>query len=259
MNHQAYLDRIGYSGELAPTLGVLQQLQKTHLLQVPFENLDIHQGVPIELDTDKIFNKIVLQKRGGFCYELNGLFFELLTSLGFNARRISARVYAANEGDYTPEYDHMALIVFVDGEDYLSDVGFGEFSFAPLRIILDQIQTDERGNYTFDKYDESCYRVSRIENDVIIPEYIFRKTERQLNEFAGMCHFHQTDPASHFRQKKLITRPTEQGRITLAADKLKVKESGKTTEVVLKGTAEYGEYLWKYFSIKIPATNSNQK
>ena len=250
MNLEAYLARIGYSGERQPTLEVLQQLQKRHLLTVPFENLDIHNGTPIELDVEKIFAKVVLQKRGGFCYELNGLYFELLTTLGFDVKRISAKVYSSSEGTYSPEYDHLALLVTIEGEEYLTDVGFGEFSFAPLKIALDQVQADARGNYVFDKYDESYYRVSRVENGNIQPEYIFRKTARAFDEFVGMCHFHQTDPSSHFRQRSMITLPTEQGRLTLTESKLKIKEGDLTKEIELQDATEYDTYLWQYFGVK---------
>lgn len=250
MNYEAYLARIGYSGERQPTLEVLQQLQKRHLLTIPFENLDIHNGIPIELDVEKIFVKVVLQKRGGFCYELNGLYFELLSALGFDVKRISAKVYSASEGTYSPEYDHLALLVTIKGDEYLTDVGFGEFSIAPLKIALNQVQADARGNYVFDKYDERYYRVSRMENGELRPEYIFRKTPRALDAFGGMCHFHQTDPGSHFRQRSMITLPTEQGRITLTEHKLKIKEGDLIKEIPLKDATEYEAYLWKYFGVK---------
>ncbi|WP_018479593.1 arylamine N-acetyltransferase family protein [Pontibacter roseus] len=250
MDHKAYLERIGYTGELKPTLEVLQQLQKAHLLAVPFENLDIHAGVPIELDVERIYDKVVGRRRGGFCYELNGLFFQLLTALGFEAKRISAKVYAAGEGTYTPEYDHMALLVTIAGEEYLADVGFGEFSFAPLKLVLGQVQADARGDYRFDRHDADYYRVIRVENGEVRPEYIFRKAERAFEEFAGMCRFHQSDSRSHFRQRRMITLPTEHGRITLTENKLKLKEGSITQEVTLQDAAEYEAYLWKYFGVK---------
>lgn len=256
MDHKAYLDRIGYSGALQPILGVLQQLQKAHLLGVPFENLDIHDGVPIELDAERIYDKVVRRRRGGFCYELNGLFLELLTWIGFDARRISAKVYDASDGTYTPEYDHMALLVTIEGEEYLSDVGFGEFSFAPLKLFLGQVQPDARGNYRFDRHDADYYRVSRIENGEVRPEYIFSKEERTYDEFTGMCRFHQSDSRSHFRQRRMITLPTEQGRVTLTEDKLKVKEGSLTKEIKLQDAAEYEAYLWQYFGLKLAIRSS---
>ena len=93
MDKGKYLDRIKYSGGLEPSLDLLKKLQKNHLLNIPFENLDIHFKVAIKLNIDRIYEKIVQNNRGGFCYEINGLFYELLRSIGFKAKRISARVY----------------------------------------------------------------------------------------------------------------------------------------------------------------------
>jgi N-hydroxyarylamine O-acetyltransferase len=83
MEVKKYLERIGYKGSTEPTIGLLSALQKKHLLNIPFENLDIHYKTPIELDIAIIFEKVVIKKRGGFCYELNGIFHELLNSIGF--------------------------------------------------------------------------------------------------------------------------------------------------------------------------------
>ena len=93
MNHGQYLERIGFQGNLAPSLDLLKKLQRTHLMHVPFENLDIHRGQPIVLDTDKIFEKVVHHRRGGFCYELNGLFFHLLATLGFQLNCLASQLY----------------------------------------------------------------------------------------------------------------------------------------------------------------------
>ena len=90
MDIKKYLDRIGYNGEVKPAPEVLGALQKNHLLNIPFENLDIHYNNPIILDTKRFFNKIILRKRGGFCYELNGLFYMLLIEFGFDAKIISS-------------------------------------------------------------------------------------------------------------------------------------------------------------------------
>src|SRR5262249_26469036 len=98
-----YVARIGYDGPLEVTHETLAQIHLAHLLTVPFENLDIHLGRPILLDLDRIFDKIVRRRRGGFCYELNGLFGWLLGALGFDVTMVSARV--ANErGEFSPEF-----------------------------------------------------------------------------------------------------------------------------------------------------------
>ncbi len=146
MNTSDYLKRINYTGPLTPNLEVLNKLQKAHLLAVPFENLDIHYGHVIDLKVDRSFNKVVKSKRGGFCYELNSLFHELLVQLGFQTKRISARVYDEQKG-YGKEYDHMALVVTIDGMEYLADVGFGEFTFHSLKMVQGAMQKDERGDH----------------------------------------------------------------------------------------------------------------
>src|SRR5215207_11196611 len=110
MDIQAYLRRIHYRGDLTPTATTLRELHRAHLLAVPFENLDIHLGRPIVLDQDALFDKIVTRRRGGFCYELNGLFALLLRELGFEVTLLAAGVARA-DGGFGPEFDHLTLLV----------------------------------------------------------------------------------------------------------------------------------------------------
>ena len=110
MNSSAYLRRISYRGERAPTAATLEELHRAHLLAVPFENLDIHLGRPIVLEPDPLFDKIVTRRRGGFCYELNGLFVLLLRDLGFEVTLLAAGVARA-DGGFGPEFDHLTLLV----------------------------------------------------------------------------------------------------------------------------------------------------
>ncbi|MDQ5838794.1 MAG: arylamine N-acetyltransferase, partial [Acidobacteriota bacterium] len=121
MDVASYLRRINCGGPLAPTAETLRRLHVAHLLSVPFENLSIHWGEPVALDDEVLFEKIVVRRRGGFCYELNGRFSALLRSLGFDVAMLSARVAGAG-GDFGPEFDHMALLITLR-ERYLVDVG----------------------------------------------------------------------------------------------------------------------------------------
>ncbi len=130
MDAAAYLQRINYDGPLAPSAETLRQLHLAHLLSVPFENLSIHRHEPIVLNDDALFEKIVRRRRGGFCYELNGVFAALLRSLGFNVTMLSAEV-ANNEGEFGEPFDHMTLMVTLD-ERWLADVGFGDSFREPL-------------------------------------------------------------------------------------------------------------------------------
>lgn len=247
---EKYLRRIKISNKLEPSLEVLCALQKAHLLNVPFENLDIHYGRSIDLDIHRIFEKVVVNHRGGFCYELNGLFYELLLSLGFDAQIVSARVFD-NERGFGAEFDHLAVVVKLEGLDYLADVGFGEFTFSALKIELNKIQNDARGEFVIDKYDEAYFRVNKIAKGQPVPVYIFKNIERKFDEFSGMCRFHQTSSESHFTKKRLISIPTEEGRITISGDLVIIKEKDMVKEIPINSEAEFNDKLWKYFRIKL--------
>ena len=161
-----YLERIKFQGKFNLSLSCLTKLQYNHLLNIPFENLDIHYGRKIKLRIDKLFKKIILDQRGGFCYELNGLFYEFLISMGFEAKRISARVYSQERG-YGEEFDHLAILVNLGNEEYLADVGFGEFAFSPLKFELGTKQQDSRGVFFFDKHNDNYFRTILIVNMII--------------------------------------------------------------------------------------------
>src|SRR5512143_2710959 len=145
MDVKKYLERIHYRGSADPTPETLCALHRAHMLAVPFENLDIPLKRPIVLDEERLFDKIVNRRRGGFCYELNGLFSALLREMGFNVQRLSARVADA-EGGVGMEFDHMALLV-QDEERWLADVGFGDSFIEPLHLDERREQSHGSGRY----------------------------------------------------------------------------------------------------------------
>jgi N-hydroxyarylamine O-acetyltransferase len=110
MEIEKYLSRIRYYGDRSPTPDTLRGLHRAHLFTVPFENLDIHLARPIVLDQQALFRKIVDERRGGFCYELNSTFAVLLRALGFRVTLLSACV-ARDAGGFGPDYDHLTLLV----------------------------------------------------------------------------------------------------------------------------------------------------
>ena len=124
----SYLQRLKLAAQPAD-LSFLKKLHKAHLLHVPFENLDIHYGRKITLDADHIFNKIVLELRGGICYELNILFFHLLTQLGYSCHLLSAQVFKNNT--WSPDFDHAMILVTIGDEQWLVDAGFGQHFVEP--------------------------------------------------------------------------------------------------------------------------------
>ncbi|MFN8483386.1 MAG: arylamine N-acetyltransferase [Anaerolineae bacterium] len=148
MNAADYLQRIRYTGSRTPDSVTLAALHRAHLLAVPFENLDIHLGRPITLDLPSRYAKIVTRRRGGFCYELNGLFAWLLAQLGYDVTLLSAGVYGG-DGRPGPEYDHLTLLVRAPGDPtpWLADVGFGEGFREPLRLDVAGEQTRNGRGY----------------------------------------------------------------------------------------------------------------
>ncbi len=249
MDIKQYLERIKYVGPVDNTFEVLSNLQIMHLMNVPFENLDIHNNIKIDLTN--LFNKIVTRKRGGFCYELNGLFYVLLKELGFTVKMVSARVYDGKK-DYSPEFDHMALIVKIKDDHFLADVGFGEFLFYPVKIELDKEAIDPAGIFRIETFDEN-YKVIKKKNagGLFIPQYIFSENERQLEEFYARCRYHQTSRESHFMKKRICSLPVKGGRITLTGDILKITENGKVKERKLNNQNEIEQELWNCFGIKL--------
>ncbi|MDF2815911.1 MAG: acetyltransferase, partial [Paenibacillus sp.] len=151
---QAYLNRIGYSGPLDGSAAALAGLQDCHLHSVPYENLDILNGIPLSLDIPRLLDKIVDRKRGGYCFELNALFGWLLRELGYSVTDLLARFWR-DEINTPPMRRHQVLRVEVEGVPYLCDVGVGGIvPRQPVKLIegLEQQQGDELYRLEFDTY-----------------------------------------------------------------------------------------------------------
>src|SRR5687768_5627244 len=204
MDVDAYLQRINYRGPRTPTAETLRQLQVAHLFAVPFENLSIHSSQPIVLEDGALFEKIVRQRRGGFCYELNGLFAALLRSLGFSVDMLSAGV-ANKEGTFGPDFDHMVLLVRLE-ERWLADVGFGDSFLEPL--LLDSRDEQIQGDRAYQIVDQGDHLIMRQREAGGQWENQYRFTLQPHNyaDYAEMCHYHQTSPQSHFTQGRLCSR-----------------------------------------------------
>jgi N-hydroxyarylamine O-acetyltransferase len=255
MDIKKYLQRIGAQsvapGEGSPacTAETLRFLQRRHLLSVPFENLDIHWKRPIVLDPGAFYRKVVEENRGGFCYELNGLFNVLLNELGYETKMVSARV-GINNGEFSPEYDHMAILAKADGDEYLVDVGFGDFTAEPLKFAIDAQQEDGTGVFRIRKYDDRYFIVEKKNESGWKSEDIFTTTARNLAEYSAMCNFHQTSPESHFMKNKICSLMTESGRKTLTGDKFIETKNGERTEMPIGSPEQFDETLRREFNIE---------
>jgi len=249
VNVAAYLDRIGTQGPLTPTAETLRRLHLAHLYSVPFENLSIHRGEPIQLDDEALFAKIVTRRRGGFCYELNGLFAALLRALGFDVAMLSAGVGRTN-GDFSPDYDHMALLVTLEAR-WLADVGFGDSFREPLR--LDERGEQMEGDLAYrveETGDSRLLMARREESGTWKAQYRFSLEPHVYADYAEMCHFHQTSPDSHFTQNRICSLATPDGRVTLSGMKLITTRGGEQEERELD-ESEYAEALRDLFGIEV--------
>jgi N-hydroxyarylamine O-acetyltransferase len=242
-----YLARIGDDGPLDVSIETLARLHRAHLLAVPFENLDIHLGRPIRLDLDRIFEKIVRRRRGGFCYELNGLFAWLLGELGFDVAMVSARV-ANDRGELGPEFDHMALVVRLE-RSWLADVGFGASSREPLALGDAEERSSEGIAYRVASDADGWRLIGRDERGDHL-QYRFAEVARRLDEYEPMCRFHQTSPESHFTRKRICSLATADGRVTLGDSRLIVTRDGERTERELDAE-EYAAALRDLFGVEL--------
>jgi N-hydroxyarylamine O-acetyltransferase len=249
MNVEKYLARIGMDRTgIVPDIAGLKMLQRQHLLNVPFENLDIHWKRPIRVDVSAFYRKVVEQNRGGFCYELNGLFNELLRELGFETRLLSARV-ARGDGTFTPEYDHAALLVIIGEMQYIADVGFGMFSAEPLQFVGGTEQIDPAGTFMIRRHDDEYFEVAKQDDSGWKSEYIFKPLGHDLSEFAERCEWQQVSPDSHFTRGRLCSLMTLNGRKTLTDDRFILTEGDEKTEIPILSDDEFETVLFTQFGI----------
>ena len=243
----AYLERLGCPAPPARGEEALRTLHRAHLEQVPFENLDIHLGTPIVLDQEAFADKVAVRSRGGFCYELNGAFAALLTSLGFEVEMREARVHSpAGLGG---RFGHLTLATRIGGRTLLTDVGFGRGGFdEPIDLDARTQQKDTGGVFELvDAGDEEGW-VDLIRDGE--PEYRFSREAHVLEDFAGGCEFHQTSEESPFTRGTVCTIRTPLGRTTLAGTRLIETEGDGRREREL-GVGEFRDLLSERFAISL--------
>ena len=242
---QKYMKRIGLNIELLPNIETLRYIHRQHLLNIPFENLDIMNNKSIEFDNDKLSSKILDQNRGGICYELNGLLYELLSCIGFDAKLIAAKVL--EDGN---EFDHVLMVVNIASDKWLVDVGFGDNFFEPLRLEENVLQKDLKGDYKIVKLENDKYELQKWvnESDYSV-EYTFSLQEKKLQDFRERCFYFETSLNSMFTRNRMCSLEKENGRMSLKDDKLIITKDGKRIELEVKNETEFSAYLKELFGI----------
>ncbi|MBL4570291.1 MAG: arylamine N-acetyltransferase [Alcanivorax sp.] len=248
----AYLQRIGYQGEQQPTLNTLQALQRLHLQTITFENLNPLLGLPVSLDRHALMDKLVHQRRGGYCFENNLLFLDVLTTLGFQARGITGRVYWNQPDDAWPPRSHMLLLVTIDGENYLSDVGFGGMTpTAPLKLNARHPQSTPLEPFRVDA-DQNHYSLWVQLGEQWRLLYRFDLMQQGAVDFEMANWYVACHPQSKFVNNLITVRAGEDRRHTLLNDLYTVRfPDGSSEKHTLASVAELWELLEGVFAINM--------
>lgn len=221
-------------------------------MAVPFEALDVSNGCPVLLNVEAVYKKVVEQKRGGYCYELNLLFHAMLSAIGFDCHLISARIF--ENGKWGPEFDHMSLMIKLD-DDWLADVGFGDLFLEPVKILPQLIQYDKFKTFKILLNDADEYELceSIAGNPEFRLKYKFTLKSRNVSDFYDQNYWKQTSDDSYFVKNRVCTIPTIDGRKTILNNEFKVTRNGVTECIEIKGGSELNEVLKREFDMDIQA------
>ena len=245
----AYLDRIELTAPPAPTAAGLAELHLAHATHIPFENLDVILGRPIRLDPKSLHQKLIHDRRGGYCFEQNLLFASVLERLGFRVTRLAARVrYRATS--LLPR-THMLLAVEVDGESWLADVGFGGSGpLLPIRFVAGREQRQFVWNYRLVKEADAwvlqAQRPERWEDF-----YTFTLEPQEVVDYDVANYYVSTHPDSPFTRTLAAQLPTPEARFVLRNRELTI-ERAAGTEIRAITDDELPEVLRRLFGLALP-------
>ncbi|MFD9504033.1 arylamine N-acetyltransferase [Streptomyces sp. NPDC060035] len=244
----AYLERIGAARPARSDTAALRELQLRHLMTVPFENLSIHRGEDIVLEEERLIEKIVTERRGGFCYELNGAFAALLSALGFRVTLLQARAFG-DGGRLGIPYDHMALRVETDDDTgpWLADVGFGDHAVRPLALDDRTEQEDPCGVFRFRAAPQGDLDLLRGGSR----QFRLDLRPRTLADFRAGAWYHRTSPDSHFTRSLVCSRLTGTGRVTLSGRTLVTTVRGERHKTELGTDAEVLAAYDEHFGLRL--------
>lgn len=233
----AYLVRIGYAGPTVPDLATLTALHRAHVLAIPFENIDVQLGNPPGQHGDAVFAKLVTARRGGWCYEQNGLFARALAALQFDVTRISAGVMRALRGPGSMG-SHLCLKVRIDGREYLADVGFGSSQIEPLLLAEQEWEAAPLAG-RIARTPDGLWQFA-IEHGPNPLSYDFANKPADEAQLAALCDWQSRDPASVFVQNLVVQQRLADGHRMLRGkvltetmpENVSVRELASATELV---------------------------
>ncbi|WP_046245745.1 arylamine N-acetyltransferase family protein [Hymenobacter terrenus] len=249
----AYTARVGYHGPLTHSLETLVGLHRAQALSIPFENLNIHLSHPIGLDPASLVQKLIYERRGGYCYELNGLFRLVLLELGFPVTCLVGRNLIA--GPPLRPRAHQLLLVEVAGQPWLVDLGFGTNGLIepiPLAVGPEHDQFFDR--YRLQAASQHNYHLQLHMQGEWQSLYTFTLDEAQPSDFQMMNFFYSQSPDSPFRKQRICTLAAPDFRVSLVDQELKIRRpDGTITATTLPDAEAYEQALATYFGIRLPA------
>jgi N-hydroxyarylamine O-acetyltransferase len=228
----AYFKRIGYDGKPHPTLSVLKELHLLHPASIPFENLNPLLGIPVKLDSGSLQQKLIHDGRGGYCFEQNLLFKEMLEAIGFRVKGLAARIMWNRPEDEITSRGHMLLLVEVDGKPFIADAGFGGLGpTAPLLLQPDLVQETPHEQYKL-RQDGSDYILYSDVKEEWKPLYRFNLEEHYRQDYEITNWYLSNHPESHFVNGLYAARAeiNPNRRYALRDNELSIHALGEGTE-----------------------------
>ena len=248
-NLQQYLDRIKFSGEIELTIEGITKLMRSQLFSVPFENIDVQAGKVISLNGDDIVNQIVNLNRGGYCYQINGLFSLVLQEIGIPHYYVAARPLV-NPGQNAKT--HLGIIATIENEEYLIDLGFGGNSIRqPLKLseIEMEIQHDSE-TFTLVKTEDDDYFLQILIGTEWSNLYSFNLVSQRWIDFKPANYYNYSHPDSVFTQKLIVVLQNPLGKKILSKNSLKSVTNG-ITELLSFEDEQLENILVSEFNLKV--------
>ncbi|MDY0871085.1 arylamine N-acetyltransferase family protein [Dongia rigui] len=256
-NLAAYFNRIGYGGAAGASAAVLADVHWHHVSSIPFENLDVILGRKVDLDPAAIAAKLIGARRGGYCFEQNGLYLAMLQQLGFKAEALAARVWWGRTDPSLPPRTHMTLRVGIGDDAYLCDVGFGGMTpVSPLRWVLDLTQPTTHETYRLrEMRDGPAAGETLLEAEIDggwQRLYSFLPQPVPLPDFNLANWYVSTHPASFFTQAMIVAMPFGEGRHVLQDRKSTRRARDRSEAVRLLGDRrDLGAQLEEIFGLTL--------
>ena len=245
-----YAARIGFTGELLPSAECLRELHLAHATHVPFENIEVLMGRPVRLDIESLWKKLVVDRRGGYCFEQNTLFAAVLETIGFRVRRLAARVRMGGTG--ITARNHMLLAVEADGRQWLCDVGFGgEALLYPVAWLPGETASQFAWKYRLME-ESPGYVLQMWRPEGWLDLYSFTMEEQHAVDYEVANYHTSTHPDSFFRKQLMVDIPGPEIRVTLVGRRLIERRAEGAGEVQLMGDPAVLETLAVRFGLHFP-------